>query len=627
MAYKYYEERAKELGLTLFIEKVGFIVKPEQIEEYKEAKLEESASGKSEFIIGVVRGAPISKFTENLNGRIYTRALWERVAKLKMAEGSFCLAGHPPDDEEDDPRRMFGVWKNMRVLESVVVADLHVIRCEEGVKFWASIKTGGKNGLSSVGYGELMTDDKTVNPETYMLERKADWVLQPSQQVYATFEHVQESYINELKPLTEVHTNDHKSEITEKKVNVIMSTDNIMAKIGEANLKNLVKSHIKEANIAIKAKDIVKMQEKIKDVKEQLTIVPFEEEKLKLEAILGKLEEAAEAEASSMKDENLDYKSKLADTEKKKTDADAMCESLQKKLRKATEIIEKLGGTAEDPEKLKIVEAMQDDIEKFVEDRKNMDADIKVLVKEREDMLADIKIFKEDRDNMKADLDVLMKERTDMLADISIFKEERSVMKSDIDSLVEDSNSRDADLKNLIEDRVTMLEDINQLVIDRKTMKGDIKQLKTENSKFKEAAELENLGAFPFQEQPVAEKISVPLSGEAESIIADPAVKRHAVNTQTPDQLEGLDKPRSNKMQESKTESVVIKKAILGFYESKVKEFPGLSRVKDSILSANSVNEAVEIYDALTKMKDPVIKINESSNGVKKRPGWLVGYK
>ena len=625
---KFFQEKAEKLGLKLFIEDSSFVPEPGQYEVYSETKFVESADGKRQSCYGVVRSAPISKFTENLNGRLYNRELWEFVVGSGAAEGSYCFAGHPPDAEEDDPRRLIGIWHNLRVLEAVVVADLHVLNNELGRTFFMALENKGKNGLSTVGYGEFLSDGKTINPKTFILERASDWVVQPSQQVYATLENVigKPAMLESAKSVEEVSTK--QSTLKEERKTVIMT--DIMSKIGEANLKNIVKAHLKEAKSAIDTKDIIKMQEKIKDLKEQATIVPLEEEKAKIQAMLDKLEEAQEVEASNMKDEHSNMKDKLDQNEKELKDTKELAESLQKKLRKASEIIEKLGGTAETPEQLKVVEAMQDDIEKFAEDRKNMQADLNILVQERADMLADIEIFKEERVAMKSDIDILMKERADMLSDISIFKEERVVMQGDIKALVEDINARDTDIKNLLEDRVTMLEDINKLVIDRKNMKADIKTLKEKVKKVAASklseTELDDLGPFPFQDQPVDEKIAVPLTSESESIIPDPAIRRRATNNATPDQLESLEKPRGSKLEESgNAESAVIKRAIVAFYESKVKEFPSLSRAKDAILGASSLNEAVDIYETQVKNNDPVIKIQESSKG--KKPSWIAGYR
>jgi hypothetical protein len=46
------------------------------------------------------------------------------------------------------------------------------------------IDCGGRVGFSSSGFGELMPDGHTVNPDTYQIERLADVVLNPSQDVY-----------------------------------------------------------------------------------------------------------------------------------------------------------------------------------------------------------------------------------------------------------------------------------------------------------------------------------------------------------------------------------------------------------------------------------------------------------
>jgi DNA repair exonuclease SbcCD ATPase subunit len=50
------------------------------------------------------------------------------------------------------------------------------------------LKNGLRAGTSSSGFGELLSDNKTVDPETYMIERLSDWVLTPSQGTYFTYE-------------------------------------------------------------------------------------------------------------------------------------------------------------------------------------------------------------------------------------------------------------------------------------------------------------------------------------------------------------------------------------------------------------------------------------------------------
>ena len=49
--------------------------------------------------------------------------------------------------------------------------------------YWM-LEAGGKIGLSTSGFGEFKEDNQTIDPDTYELERVADFVFNPSFQVY-----------------------------------------------------------------------------------------------------------------------------------------------------------------------------------------------------------------------------------------------------------------------------------------------------------------------------------------------------------------------------------------------------------------------------------------------------------
>lgn len=127
---------------------------------------------------------PISRpDQENLNGRIYTSKLWEKVIKEKQADGCFGLMDHPEDD--GSTRNAWCVWRDLRFSEDkkLVIADAYLFG------FWGqqvleALEAGGSIGLSTSGWGEFKDDDKTLNEETFILERVADHVLNPSYSVF-----------------------------------------------------------------------------------------------------------------------------------------------------------------------------------------------------------------------------------------------------------------------------------------------------------------------------------------------------------------------------------------------------------------------------------------------------------
>lgn len=52
------------------------------------------------------------------------------------------------------------------------------------------LQAGGDVGLSSSGFGDFEADGKTVDPDSFELERYFDWVLEPSYSVFGTLDDV-----------------------------------------------------------------------------------------------------------------------------------------------------------------------------------------------------------------------------------------------------------------------------------------------------------------------------------------------------------------------------------------------------------------------------------------------------
>ena len=127
---------------------------------------------------------PISKPDKvNLNGRIYTTQLWEKVINEKQPVNCFGLCDHPKDT--GSVKDIFCIWKNIRfnTSKSLVLSDCYLFgrlgqHCNE------AILAGAEIGLSTVGNGSFDHDGKTVID--YELLRAADWVLEPSGQVFGT---------------------------------------------------------------------------------------------------------------------------------------------------------------------------------------------------------------------------------------------------------------------------------------------------------------------------------------------------------------------------------------------------------------------------------------------------------
>lgn len=177
-------------------------------EQDKTIVVEKTGEAKQEYTAKAVFTFPISRPNkENLNGRIYNEKLWKRTEKILKDSSTFGLMDHP--EQEGSTKDIWCVWRNLRFSEDkqTVVADAYLIG-EWGDMVKEILEAGGRVGLSTSGYGEFLEDNKTVNPDTFELERVADFVFNPSYEVYGTLgdkkEKIKESEmkINENKDVT-----------------------------------------------------------------------------------------------------------------------------------------------------------------------------------------------------------------------------------------------------------------------------------------------------------------------------------------------------------------------------------------------------------------------------------------
>lgn len=132
---------------------------------------------------------PVSRYGNvNGNGRVYTRELWENVIdnQKDIYCGGLGLCDHPMED--DDPGQFKNaaiVWLDMMIDDAnKLIWAIGSFVGSYGRLAQEIIEAGGRVGFSSSGFGETLIDGKTINPETYQLERVADIVVNPSQEVF-----------------------------------------------------------------------------------------------------------------------------------------------------------------------------------------------------------------------------------------------------------------------------------------------------------------------------------------------------------------------------------------------------------------------------------------------------------
>lgn len=189
---------------TRFVESYSGQVKPVKLEKVPQKLTESISKAKGTFslqegIEGVeVWKFPISRINTidkpNLNGRVYGRELWNNVCDNQTSawQGLCGLCDHPEGQNPGSFGSQGICWLGMEVPEDedIVYGYGSFLDNEVGRTAKSIVNVGGRIGFSTSGFGELMPDGITVNPETYEIERLADLVLNPSQGVYGTKDNI-----------------------------------------------------------------------------------------------------------------------------------------------------------------------------------------------------------------------------------------------------------------------------------------------------------------------------------------------------------------------------------------------------------------------------------------------------
>lgn len=579
-----FSEIAKSKNKLLLVESID-------LPEYKNVEIINSlveSEGKTYKAFAIVRGVPVSKYTENLNGRIYGKELWEKVYKSKIAEGTLCLADHPPDDSDGSVKDIVGVWRNFRLNEKNCVADLY-LTSKFGKEFLEVLQAGGKNGLSSVGYGELMNDEKTVDPNSYELVRLADWVLYPSQEVYVKKENIDENSLSSVQEKVNHYYKEEKENNMETAI--VPMKESINPMINKLTIRNNVKVSIKEAEKALKEKGTSLIEAK-KDLAETLSLIPleFEEDRTQLKKYIEKVDHATKKDIVTTKKESIEV------LKENKT--------LGKKYKVSLNIANTLK-------------------QKFNEQKKT----ITILKKNSNLMRADIKSLLEDRKAMLKDINRFLESRKSSLKNIESLVEDRKIMGKDISTLMKERGVMLSDIKRLLKDKITMLEDISCFVKDKKAMKKDInilkRKLREEDGEIEQIYDTEELEQIQ-DENYGDEQYDIAVSPDMAVAAEDENMGLPSSNlndTDEGDMLEYRRNKKFKKIKESATKRKLVEKKlkkpnrayrdVKNYYESMVRKYPYLKEFRTKLLNQNSL---VGIVNAIKKIqesrRDKLIKTN-----------------
>jgi hypothetical protein len=403
------EERAKQKGKTLLIESISYLPNIEDVKV--ETKLIEAITGKQHECRGVLKNVPVTRFTENANGRIYPKELWAEVEKRKTFEGADCLADHAAEGD-GSVLDTVGIWKNFKVGEDIATADLYCIGAA-GNLLLEKARAGGKVGFSTVAFGTLSeSDNKTVMTEDFEFEN-CDWVRKPSQNVFATQENLEESIKEsvEIKKENKIIENNFTNNYKEEKTVEVKQMD----KFSESTFKNLIRATIKEANAN------ENYVEAIEELKEVSKTIPSEmvEQIAQVDTAITQIQSKLHEQKEQAQKELKESKETLESMTKKYEASCNTIKVLKENLEKASKIVEKVN----DKDTVKTIKLMSEDLDQFESDRKLMESDIKKFIESIEALKEDVKLMSEDIKCFEED--TILRDK-----DIARFKEERGKMKN-----------------------------------------------------------------------------------------------------------------------------------------------------------------------------------------------------
>lgn len=248
---------------------------------------------------------PVSRFGNvNGNGRIYTEQLWRNVINNQRDtwQGGCGLADHPMDDADPGQFKTSAiVWLDMIIdTANKLIWAIGTFVGEYGRLAQEIIEAGGRVGFSSSGFGETLSDGKTVDPDTYIIERVADIVTNPSQSVFGDISSEQ-SYnpgnVEYSKQTRESVEASPKSKIIEgkerhMKVDAVNMDEGKTANVGSATLSKLERKVIeKQVETMLNETDnSANPMEKLTEVNELLKLVKESNDEELINKVQEKLE-------------------------------------------------------------------------------------------------------------------------------------------------------------------------------------------------------------------------------------------------------------------------------------------------------------------------------------------------
>lgn len=286
-------------NLTRFTESYSF--SNNSIRRVSGVELQESLSScspklKESFESSSTEGfwLPISFYNKlNGNNRNYNKKLWENVInnQKNIWKGSPMLEDHPQGDSDGNPKDICGVWLDAKMdppdRQGIGLVWGLLVPCgRNGEDLKDCLKKGLKIGTSSSGFGQLLSDGVTVDPDSYQIERLADFVLNPSQSTFATWEEDNGGIVDHsIREAIEEKSNTMNENIIKENT----MKDPKIAKLEEKKFRRDMESFLESAN---SIKDPQERLEEFKEIRSYLEDGACPDLREKIEKKIAEEEEA-----------------------------------------------------------------------------------------------------------------------------------------------------------------------------------------------------------------------------------------------------------------------------------------------------------------------------------------------
>ena len=276
---------------------------------------------------------------KNLNERVYGKELAEKLMKEQPV--TLGLTNHPLDDNNIDVGSTFAVERNPHVKEGIMYVDSYLVG-DKGQLAKEILEAGGSIGLSSSAYGDV---DKSGNVqlEGFEIDRFADWVDNPSYQVFASKENQlenKESFVEDKTNIienwgyiTDNPKNEESKEMATEKDNKVMS-------IEEKNFKRGVKKMFEEASTK---EDIQEKLASYQDILEYCEGVEIAEDSIKkANDEISKINEEIMALAEKAQNDIPKIEESKGVIQKKVEELEKQIEELQEKYDIAVDLLDNM---------------------------------------------------------------------------------------------------------------------------------------------------------------------------------------------------------------------------------------------------------------------------------------------